>query len=351
MAFDTAAAVGMFGRAGHLANTRYVMRNAAMVLIMQIMKCHIVIYLIAALIIIFLFSCSNDDSFDPVPTDIVVFPEIDSYPSWSPDGSKLLYYHAGVKQIYDYGGFLTDPDSAGIWMINIDGSNRHILAHSFYQANVRWSKDGEKIAFSIHSQIFKAKLDEDLLDTLSVTQLTNDGINLTPSWSPDGMWIVYYTTFPANIVLMRNDGANKKMLRSGTQPDWSPIDNTIAIIANVGNDTAELYSIDMFGDNLIQLTFDGFGGSCPEYSKDGSKIAFISNLSIYIIDATGGNLRKIIDGAIPHGLSWSHDGNSVAFVRGMSDNKYIHGTIWTINTDGSGLRQLTPGLNDSVLAN
>lgn len=339
--------------AGHLANSRYVMCNAAMMIMKLIMKSLIAKQILYVSISIFLIGCSNNNSPEGVyvPSYPVVFAEIDNYPSWSPDGSKMLYFHSGIEQMHDYGGYSIDPDSAGIWMMNIDGSNRQILAHSIYPANARWSKDGEKIAFSVSAQIFKANLNGDQLDTLSVTQLTNDGRNFIPSWSPDNMWIVYYTTFPFDIVLMRNDGANKIILHSGTQPDWSPKENRIAIITNVGDGRAELCTIDMFGNNLIQLTFDGFGGSCPEYSKDGSKIAFMSGLSIYIIDAAGGNLNKIFDGAIPYGLSWSPDGNKIAFVRGMADNKYIHGTIWIINIDGSDLRQLTPGFNDSILVN
>jgi Tol biopolymer transport system component len=44
--------------------------------------------------------------------------------------------------------------------------------------------------------------------------------------------------------------------------------------------------------------------------------------------------------------TWSPDGTKIAFVRSFSND--IDGEIWTVNVDGTGLRQVThaPGAND-----
>ncbi|MCK4847222.1 MAG: PD40 domain-containing protein, partial [Deltaproteobacteria bacterium] len=70
-------------------------------------------------------------------------------------------------------------------------------------------------------------------DGSGLTQLTFNGDNQSPSWSPDGRFIVYERkkTLKSNgsIFIMQRDGSNTIRISTGkanyTSPTWSPYMN------------------------------------------------------------------------------------------------------------------------------
>ena len=71
----------------------------------------------------------------------------------------------------------------------------------------------------------------------------------------------------------------------------------------------------------------------PEWSPDGQRIAFLRGSHIYVVDRNGSNLSKLVEADSP--AAWSPDGGSIAFLRG--DNR---DSLFVINADGSGLRKI-----------
>lgn len=68
------------------------------------------------------------------------------------------------------------------------------------------------------------------------------------------------------------------------------------------------------GSERMQLTFPPMIASYPRFSPDGSKISFTSSeRASFVVDASGGQPRKIADGAFES--EWSPDGKSVIFTR------------------------------------
>lgn len=128
--------------------------------------------------------------------------------------------------------------------------------------------------------------------------------------------------------------------------DWSPVGDRIAITMFMNTSPSELFTINTSGADLKQVTYGCDYAYDPEFSPGGNKIAFGSERSIWIVDADGDNLHTISDEAIPKGLSWSPDGERIAFVRGFKGSSNINnfGTIWIINKDGNNLQQLTQGV-------
>ncbi len=139
---------------------------------------------------------------------------IDTSPFWSPDNTKIAFVsnRAGGPQIYVMGA---------------DGSDAHRISFvkSNYCTSPAWSPKGDKIAFvcraDIGFQIFIANADG--TDPL---QVTSQGDNEDPDWSPDGRYIVFATTFGKgagfSLALMRSDGTNMRQLTQSRGGDYDP---------------------------------------------------------------------------------------------------------------------------------
>jgi Tol biopolymer transport system component len=132
--------------------------------------------------------------------------------TWSPDGKQIAF--ASNR----------DPDGMWkIWVMNVDGSNQRRLTDiqnpsipKFYGGQPSWSPDGTKILFNRFREIFVMNADGS-----NARPLTNDpnrrGMYLSPRWSPDGTKIV--TTFyqetrngidsAKEIIVMNADSSNQ----------------------------------------------------------------------------------------------------------------------------------------------
>ena len=91
---------------------------------------------------IFFYSCQNEDEDDNY-WDSPVYFNIDGLPVSLPDGKKILYYHAGIKTIYTSGPVDVNEDSAGLWLINIDGTNPHLILRGGLGGEYDLSADGK----------------------------------------------------------------------------------------------------------------------------------------------------------------------------------------------------------------
>ena len=129
-------------------------------------------------------------------------------PKWSPDGKHIIYVEDNAK-----GG-------SDIVLIDSDGQNRTVLISSAKEfRNVAFSKDGNKIAYSLvvgkHSDLMIANSDgtkSKKLKTISKWSRI--------SFSSDNTSIAFVTKND-RIATMRLDGSNYKELTSGFDPVWS----------------------------------------------------------------------------------------------------------------------------------
>jgi TolB protein len=102
------------------------------------------------------------------------------------------------------------------------------------------------------------------------------------------------------------------------------------------------------GSGAAQLTTNAVGGhDIPgSYSPDGKRLVFSRSdanggqSSLGVINLSDGHVRQITpDGMIINiGADWSPQGNQIIFTRHVTAN--VHGSIWVIKSDGSGLRQI-----------
>ena len=119
------------------------------------------------------------------------------------------------------------------------------------------------------------------------------------------------------IYVMDADGGNQENLTNhpayDADPDWSPDGTKIAFVSDRNDDRTQIYVMDADGKNVIRLT-DGRGWKGdPDWSPDGKKIAFSVGDYIAVMDADGRNREKLEDEA--RHPSWSPDGEQIAFVQ------------------------------------
>ncbi|MEN8762158.1 MAG: DUF4347 domain-containing protein, partial [Thiogranum sp.] len=132
-----------------------------------------------------------------------------------------------------------------------------------------------------------------------------------------------------------------------TQPEWSPDGTKVAFVSDRSGDD-EIYVVNADGSGLQQLTFNGFQDFDISWSKDGSKIAFASdrdgNMEIYTMNADGSAPNRVTfrPGSTDQRPEWSPDGTQFVF----QSNRDGNWDIFTMNVDGSNPVNLTPGAGD-----
>jgi TolB protein len=108
----------------------------------------------------------------------------------------------------------------------------------------------------------------------------------------------------------------------------------------------DIFSINLDGTRLANLTHNGANNVQFRWSPDGRRIAFTSDgdgldnyYDLYIINADGTGLRKLSDTGDAGPFDWSPDSSKIVFADGTHN-----WTLWTVNADGTGLRQITDGV-------
>ena len=149
------------------------------------------------------------------------------------------------------------------------------------------------------------------------------------------------------IYVMDADGGNRENLSNhpvdDRDPDWSPDGTKIAFISNRNDGVYQVYVMDADGSNQIRLTDGPQRKQGPDWSPDGQKIAFsvAPNFNVGVVrhiavmDADGENRMVLENDAVAP--SWSPDGKQIAFASGRDGDT----EIYVIGADGQGLERVT----------
>ena len=268
-----------------------------------------------------------------------------------------------------------DERNGEIYLMNSDGKRvRRLTNHPQYDSAPAWSPDGKKITYMSFRGEPKSRgelyvMNPDGTNPINLTQSPEiaEGVS---SWSPDGKQIVYKSFgifnangfFQSDIWVMDADGENQRNLTNHIagdwQPDWSPDGRQIAFTSDRNSDwefdiwggNSEVYVMSTDGTNLINLTKHPAKDGSPDWSPDGTRIAFNSNRDgnreVYVMNADGTNPINLTNHpARDVGPDWSPDGTRIAFSTNRDGNwekkPNDNWEVYVMNADGTNPINLT----------
>ena len=253
----------------------------------------------------------------------------DFFPVLSPTGKRMVFDSNRLRG----GGPINTSD---LFLMNPDGTEQ---THLVRGSSATWSPNGHKIAYhasasgaglpirpdpgsaTIDSDIFVLSVDELLEAGEPPVNLTNspDFIDDDPDWSPDGTKILFTrhgvndphgNSVTAEIHVMNADGSGLTRLTFNDEeergPDWSPDGTRIAfacrrgpvVVPAVGR-TAEICVMNADGSSQVQLTFNSVPDLTPTWSLDGTQIVFVRTVSgrqqLFRMNADGTEVTQITD--------------------------------------------------------
>lgn len=243
------------------------------------------------------------------------------------------------------------------YVIHPDGSGeRRVSASAPTKGGLRWSADGRRLLFSSFSNNAGHLFSVDLDGSNEHEILTVPGRD--PQLSPDGRRVIYGGgSFTATELMVAdvNGSAieNPRRINTGTptawNAKWSPDGSTIAFTGRTAaSDQLQVWVMKSDGSDSHALTNvlpDEGGAQLPSWSPDGRSIAIQTNAAnhsahVWVVDVASRRATKLLshsDVYLDEIPTWFPDGKRLAFQSSRTGRL----EVWTVNVDGTGVRQVT----------
>jgi serine/threonine protein kinase len=268
-------------------------------------------------------------------------------PRWSPDSASVIYFSPSEE-----------PDGQGkIWEIPALGGTARPIVTSLGAGDV--SHDGKHIAYfrSNQKEVELAVADRDGTNSRTIATMGMEYTYSSLRWSPDDSKLGFQRgrTFDYDIFYVAADGGEVKKLTDDGNPlagfAWMPGGSGIVYSSSRGDTvlylrTMNLWSVDLDGKNLRQLTFGETSYGAPDVDHEGNIVATRSQIefNLWKYPTTGEPVQNVRDG-----VRITHQTGSVQTPSaGPGDREIVylsdsggHGNLWVINPQTGENRQVT----------
>jgi len=248
--------------------------------------------------------------------------------TWGPDGERIAFIHT--------------PDTADVsapfnqlWTYHLTADTmRRVTRGPLLTPN--WSPSGERFVF--HSDAIPQHLFTVGADGQTLRKLTGEGSpnpdfenTVIGKWSPSGERILFSVEAGerSGIYTMNPDGSNVVEVDSwSVQPAWFTSGNRVTYISwdqSLDDDSRkkQIYVADTDGTGKRKLTNlkNSRSVGWPSVSPDGETIAFVYDRQVYLMSATGENVRQVTGGeGYAKQPVWNPDGETILFWRRYFDS-------------------------------
>jgi Tol biopolymer transport system component len=222
--------------------------------------------------------------------------------------------------------------------MTLAGSHSHELrSQGGFTEGPRFSPDGHRILYYVHQgpsdgvYVMNA-------DGSGQRQLTTDG-GINPTFSPNGRQIAYAST---GLTVAGADGSGARNILTNARTD-TPIDST-NFAANLVEYNEPEFSPDGHRIVLVKFTATGTGdcidGRVPAciVTKTTSK-----QNQLEIVNTDGSGVHQLTAGPDDEAPSWSPDGSEIAYYKQAPGKSVGVGSIWVIKPNGSGNHEIALG--------
>ncbi len=220
----------------------------------------------------------------------------------------------------------SDEKSVNLYLVNVDSAENKQITNLEYANYPSWSPDGKKIVFSTYDGLYS--IDKSATDSTKIIETANFDIH--PIWSPDGSIIAFISQHIDNqalydLMVVHVDGTGLTTLASDlgeidyfSSFSWSP-DGRQLTFSNPVDEYRQIFTINSDGTGLTQVTNLSSAANAPPiqpaWSPDGKKIAFVT-YDLFIVNPDGTELKKLAEkteGISTFGFPlWSPDGKYIA---------------------------------------
>jgi dipeptidyl aminopeptidase/acylaminoacyl peptidase len=324
-------------------------------------------------------------------------------PRISPDGSQVVYVSSRIDRA-------RNRRVPSIWIVPADGSAapKQLVDEAWSASAPRWSPDGKSIAFTSGRVMTDSTGTTGTqqpapgraqLWTVAVTAGSPRRVSNVPNgvsactWSPNGTQFVclsrtgpsdtlntgpersdvrHYTSITYKFndtgwyddkrshlwVIDAASGAARQITSgdawNDTDPQWSPDGSRIAFVSNrTGKEfdegrNSDIWTVPVGGGNLTKISTSPDRDASPVWSPDGKTIAFVSAededapQQLYVTEGVGGGTPRLVSKSldlIPGNLQWAENGKALFFDTGVKGELHV----FRVDVPTGTIRQVTTG--------
>jgi dipeptidyl aminopeptidase/acylaminoacyl peptidase len=275
------------------------------------------------------------------PWQFTTSPQSSNSPRWSPDGKWIAFLStrpgepaAAAGGPAATGPSLSDSPRSQVYLLSMSGGEARRLTNLKNGVSTfRWSPDGNRLV--VVSRLGPSDNRPESKERSDVRHYKNTSYKFNDTgWFDDRrshLWIVDVKSGSTKQITEGDDW-------NDTDPQWSPDGTRIAFVSNrTGKEYDQNRNTDVWvtsadGGPLTRISDHEEADNSPRWSPDGKTIAFLGVLrqrdhaKIWIAPADGGKASVLAaEGLdlIPTGLEWADDGKSLYFGAGVKGETHL----------------------------